>query len=234
MRKIVAIVWATLLQNRWQLLLLAAWPWLFTLLLQYAGGAPTADDVASLLHQECLYGLALIAILASNAFGTELRSRRVVFVLSRAVSRKQYLAALWLSAVVPGMVYLLSMMGSGLIANGRDRLDITSFLHMLLALLFLMVWVGALGVLSSMLLPGFMAWVGVGMAAAFILYLSCDNMYQGPGQLARSIVNGPLLRGQAVKAIDLVSVAGTLLQTTIFAVLAYSIFQRKDIQSLSD
>lgn len=234
MRKIVVVTWAILLQNRWQLILLAAWPWLFTLLLQHAGGTPSADDIVSLLHQECLYGLALTGILASNAYGTELRSRRAIFVLSRAVSRRQYLAALWLSAVVPGILYLWSMAGSGLIVISPAVPNVAAFLYMLLELLFLMVWVGALGILSSMIFPGFMAWVGVSVAASIILYLSGDNMYLGPGRLVRSMMNGHLLQSGVGMPIHIISVASTLLQAAIFAYLAGWIFRRKDIYSFSD
>lgn len=119
--------------------MLGASPWLFTFLLQYAGGASSAEaeEVMSLFHQECLYGLALVAILASNAFGTELRSRRAIFLLSRAVSRDQYLAALWLSAFRPGILYILSTLRSGLIAIPHMPIHLESLLYVLLTLLFI-------------------------------------------------------------------------------------------------
>lgn len=234
MKKIATVAWAILLQNHWQLILLAAWPWVFTLMLQNAGGPPSAGDVQSVLRQECLYGLALIAILASNAYGTELRSRRAISVLGRAVSRKQYLAALWLSGVVPGLVYLASMLGSGLFAISRTSLGLATFLYMLLAVLVLMVWLGALGVLSSTVLPGFMAWVGVSVAASADFYLSGDNKYLGTGLLVRQVLSVSLLPGEAGTSVHIVSLAATLVQAAVLAILAYAIFRRKDVYSLSD
>lgn len=232
MRKVATVTWALLLHNRWQVLLLAAWPWLFTLLLQ-AGGDPSPEDVVSLLHQECLYGLALIAILSSSAFGNELRSRRIVFVLSRAISRQQYLTALWLSALAPGLVYMLSMFGEGMVLRAAAHLSVASLLFLLLALLILMLWVSALGLMFSMLLPGFLPWVGVSVAAPLILYLSGSRPYLGSGMLVHYILDSGLAQ-ESTKLPGLASASSTALQASGVLVGAYFLFRRKDIHVSGD
>lgn len=227
MRKVAAVTWAMLLHNRWQLLLLGAWPWLFLLLLQ-AGGAISPEDVVSLLHQECLYGLAMIAILASSAFGNELRSRRIVFVLSRAISRQQYLTALWLSAIVPGLVYVLSMLGAGVILGSSARLSTAAIVSLLMVLLVLMLWVGALGLMFSILLPGFLPWAAVSVAAPLIFYWSGPKPSLGSGMLLRSIMDSGLAQEHAHFP-ALASVSSTLLQACGLFLGAYFLFRRKDI-----
>ena len=62
----------------------------------------------SILHQECLYGLGLVAFTGSALLGNEQRSRRVATVLSRAVSRRQYFLALFSAAWLPLALYVVS------------------------------------------------------------------------------------------------------------------------------
>ena len=91
------LLWA----NRWLWLLLVLWPWGMAAMLLIGGIHPAPEDIAAALGQQSIYGLALVAFAGGALLGNEQRSRRIVLVLSRAVSRRQYLAALWLAAFLP-------------------------------------------------------------------------------------------------------------------------------------
>src|SRR5579875_2098114 len=84
-------------QNRWLFFLLVLWPYIMAAILCY-NGHPDPDDVLWMLHQECFAGLALVAVTGSTLLGNEQRSRRILTVLARAVSRPQYLFALLMTA----------------------------------------------------------------------------------------------------------------------------------------
>src|ERR1700733_10726740 len=76
--KIWEITRRLLYQNRWLYLLLMLWPFGMAAILLVSSGKPETDDVLSILHQECLYGLGLMAFTGSALLGNEQRSRRIV------------------------------------------------------------------------------------------------------------------------------------------------------------
>src|SRR5271156_6011678 len=111
--KIWEITRRLLYQNRWLYLLLMLWPFGMAAILLVSAGKPETDDVLSILHQECLYGLGLVAFTGSALLGNEQRSRRIVPVLSRAVSRRQYFFAMVSAAWLPLALYVVSFVVSG-------------------------------------------------------------------------------------------------------------------------
>jgi hypothetical protein len=115
--KIWEIARRLLAQNRWLYLFLVLWPLVLAAIFLLPRSSPSADDVAAVLHQECIYGLALVVFSGSVQLGNEERSRRIVTVLSRAVSRRQYLFALGLAAWIPLVPYAISIFLSGLLLD---------------------------------------------------------------------------------------------------------------------
>src|ERR1700761_9074852 len=89
------------------------WPLGMAAILLVPSGRVEVEDALSLLHQECLYGLGLVAFTGSALLGNEQRSRRTGAVLSRAVSRRQYFSALVSAAWLPLGLYVLSFVVSG-------------------------------------------------------------------------------------------------------------------------
>jgi hypothetical protein len=75
--KIWRITRRLLHQNRWIYLFLMLWPFGLAAILLVPAAKPEMDDVLTILHQECLYGLGLVAFTGSALLGNEQRSRRV-------------------------------------------------------------------------------------------------------------------------------------------------------------
>ena len=121
MSKIWQITRRLLYQNRWIYLFLMLWPFGLAAILLVPAAKPEIDDVLSILHQECLYGLGLVAFTGSALLGNEQRSRRIATVLSRAVSRRQYFFALACAAWLPLAFYVVSFVVSGIALFGCDR-----------------------------------------------------------------------------------------------------------------
>ncbi len=184
--KLLLIAQRLILQNRWLWLLLLLWPWMMALVLM-AGARPSPEDVTGLMGQECWYGLALAAFTGGALLENEQRSRRAALVLSRAISRQQYFLALWLTAVLPLVVYAaccgLSAQLIGVDAGVAARVCV--------ALVALGSWVASVSLLASVYLPRIVAsglgllpvatlvWVPDGVTA---LSLAAPvRMLRGPG-----------------------------------------------------
>jgi hypothetical protein len=113
MSKIWQIARRLLYQNRWIYLFLMLWPFGMAAILLVPAAKPEIEDVLSIVHQECLYGLGLVAFTGGALLGNEQRSRRIAGVLSRAVSRRQYFFALVSAAWLPLALYVVSFVISG-------------------------------------------------------------------------------------------------------------------------
>jgi hypothetical protein len=155
--KIWQITRRLLYQNRWIYLLLMLWPFGMAAILLAPAAKPETDDVLSILHQECLYGLALVAFTGSALLGNEQRSRRVATVLSRAVSRRQYFFALATAAWLPLAIYVVSFVVSGTALLGPIHRPLPLLLALALAQLVLGLWTAAAALFFSTWLPMMLA-----------------------------------------------------------------------------
>src|ERR1700749_4862892 len=146
--KSLQIAWRLLGANRWLWMLLVLWPWGMAAILLVGGPHPSPEDVEAAFEQQSIYGLALVAFAGGALLGNEQRSRRIVLVLARAVSRRQYLAALWLAAFLPLLVYVVDLALTGpMLGAPVDALGQT-----LGALLLLGLIAASLAVLASLAL----------------------------------------------------------------------------------
>src|SRR5215469_6090402 len=143
-------------QNRWLFLMLMLWPYLMAAILCW-GGQPDPDDVLWMLHQECFAGLALVSVTGSTLLGNEQRSRRIIMVLGRAVSRPQYLFSLLMTAWLPLALYVIGFVVSGIFMAGLLNRPYQGILVMAEALILLGVWAGAVSIFWSILLPQIVA-----------------------------------------------------------------------------
>jgi hypothetical protein len=189
--------------------------------------------VLSILHQECLYGLALVAFTGSALLGNERRSRRIATVLSRAVSRRQYFFALVTAAWLPLAVYVVSFVISGApLLAAVDRPHSLVF-ALALAQLVLGMWTAAAALFFSTWLPMMLA----STASLGLLSLLGLAGYQWPG-FAPARLLFTLTQG------DLDATARLLRNPTGFLLIALgaallfaagtAIFERRDLGLKSD
>jgi hypothetical protein len=180
-----------------------------------------------MFQQQSIYGLALVAFTGGALLGNEQRSRRVVLVLSRAVSRRQYLAALWLAAFLPLLLYVLDLALTGPVLGApADVLWQT-----LGALLLLSLTMASLAVLASLALPAVIA----GILSMAVLSLP---LLLPPGwQIAQTRLLQILLSGPATEHVRLVFGAGLLEALVSSAAIfegAVRIFEQRDLRLKSE
>lgn len=226
MIKVWLIARRLLWQNRWLFLLLMLWPYVMAAILCF-GGAPDPDDVAWMLHQECFAGLALVAVTGSTLLGNEQRSRRIVMVLSRAVSRPQYLFSLLVTAWLPLALYVSGFVISGIYMAGLLHRPYRGVLIMAGAQLVLGVWAGALSVFWSILLPQIVASIVsvgcIGLAA----YVGQLGMI-GPGRLLLVLFHASI-GGRNIAPTAAFDAILTLVAGGVWFAAASWIFSRRDL-----
>ena len=225
--KSLRIAWRLLWANRWLWMLLVLWPWGMAAILLIGGPHPAPEDVAAALEQQSIYGLALVAFAGGALLGNEQRSRRIVLVLSRGVSRRQYLGALWLTAFLPLVVYVLDLALTGPVL-GAPALVLWQTLG---ALLVLSLTTASLAVLASLMLPGVIA------GALSLAAVSLPLVLPVGWQLAQSRLLQILLSGPITEHTRFVFGAGLLegllLSGGIFEA-AVRVFERRDLRLKSE
>jgi hypothetical protein len=221
------IAWQLLWMNRWLWLLLVLWPWGMAAMLLAGGLHPAPEDVEAALEQQSIYGLALVAFTGGALLGNEQRSRRIVMVLSRAVSRREYLGALWLTAFLPLVLYVLDLSLTGpMLAASPFMLCQT-----LGALLLLSLMTASLSVLASLTLPGVVA----GLVS--LVVLSVPLLLPPGWQMAETRLLQVLLSGPATEHVRMVFGAGLLETIALSAAVfetAVRIFERRDLRLKSE
>jgi hypothetical protein len=217
------LLWA----NRWLWLVLVLSPWGMATILLIGDLHPAPEDIAAIFQQQGIYGLALVAFAGGALLGNEQRSRRIVLVLSRAVSRRQYLAALWLAAFLPLLLYVLDLaLTAPLLGAPADVLWQT-----LGALLLLSLALASLAVLASLALPGVIAGIlSLGM-------LSLPLLLPPGWQIAQTRLLQVLLSGPATENVRMVFGAGLLEALALSAAIfegAVRIFEQRDLRLKSE
>jgi hypothetical protein len=225
--KSLGIAWRLLWANRWLWMLLVLWPWGMAVILLVGGSHPAPEDVEAALEQQSIYGLALVAFAGGALLGNEQRSRRIVLVLSRAVSRREYLGALWMTALLPLVLYVLDLALAGRVL-GAPVLMLSQTLG---ALLLLSLPTASLAVLASLALPGVIAGV-LSLAAVSLPLLLPAGWQLAQGRLLQILLSGPITEHtRLVFGAGLLE--GLLLSGATFEV-AVRVFERRDLRLKSE
>ncbi|GEM_PF-5140783 len=230
MRSVGPIARRLLWQNRWLFLLLALWPFIMAAIL-LAAGTPDPDDVLWMLHQECFAGLALVAVTGSTLLGNEQRSRRIVTVLSRAVSRPVYLFALLVTAWLPLVLYASGFLLAGVMLARSTHQPWNEVFEMAVLQLLLGAWAGAVSILWSVLLPQLIASLVSVLCVALATYAGSFG-FPGASRLFASLISGPAAkRAGADVWLDAVL---TLIAAAIWFGAASWVFTRRDLNLAAD
>jgi len=231
--KIWQIARRLLYQNRWIYLFLMLWPFGMAAILLVPAAKPETDDVLSILHQECLYGLGLVAFTGGALLGNEQRSRRIASVLSRAVSRRQYFFALVSAAWLPLALYVVSFLLSGTALFASIDRPLTLLFALALAQLVLGMWTAAAALFFATWLPMMLA----STASLGLLALLGLLGYVWPG-FAPARLLFTLSQGDLDEAARILHQPGGFLLIILGAALLFAagtaIFERRDLRLKSD
>jgi ABC-type transport system involved in multi-copper enzyme maturation permease subunit len=231
MRKAWLIARRLLWQNRWLFLLLLLWPYIMALILLY-GGSPDPDDVRWILQQECVGGLALVAVTGSTLLGNEQRTRRIITVLSRSVSRPMYLFALWLAAWLPLVLYASGFLLSGIVLAHAIHQSWRGILILAVVQIVLGCWAAAVSIFWSVLVPQIVASIVSMVCIGLAAYVGDFGM-PGPGRLLMGLFQSTLSGKNVPGTIWLDGIATVGAGVVWFAAASW-LFSRLDLNLTAD
>jgi hypothetical protein len=148
MRPALLIALNFLRESRWAILLLLLWAVI-------SGGAAaysikeSQDDSLFFLKQQAVYGVVFTAFLASSAIYNQRRSRRILAVLSKAVSRAEYLAGLEVGFLVSAAVYSVAVAVLGALVFARAGFSAALVIPMVIMLFAASALAGSIALLFS-------------------------------------------------------------------------------------
>lgn len=122
-------------EQRWPLITLLAYVCVFGGGIALFGGQ-SEDDTLFMLRSTSMYGLAFAGLLAASALNNERRTRRILAVLSKGITRNEYLAGLLLGAMLASAVYCSTIFAVGALAT--HRISILLPFAIMLMVLFLL------------------------------------------------------------------------------------------------
>jgi ABC-type transport system involved in multi-copper enzyme maturation permease subunit len=110
-------------EHRWPVLIMFAWIGLTALAAAGFGRDRVgADDVVFYVQQQAIYICVFSAFLAADAIHNERKSRRILLVLSKAISRGEYLLAVILGTCAMAFAYTVMFGLCGVWLAGRAAL----------------------------------------------------------------------------------------------------------------
>lgn len=105
MRQVFLLALNTLREQKLILFLILFWVAVFTVLLSIDRSSAMRQELETFFRQELLYGIIIAMFSAASAVHNERRSRRILAVLSKGISRRQYLLGHLLAIALLSAVY---------------------------------------------------------------------------------------------------------------------------------
>jgi ABC-type transport system involved in multi-copper enzyme maturation permease subunit len=100
-------------EQRWPIVILLAWVALLLAATGFSDLRRAPEDVFMLFQQVAVYILVFSLFFGASAIRNELRTRRILAVLSKGITRRQYVAGLLLGMVLAIAIYCLALGGVG-------------------------------------------------------------------------------------------------------------------------
>lgn len=231
MKPIVLIAANFLREHRWPVLLLFAWIVLMALAAaDFSRERTVPDDVLFYLVQQGIFICVFCAFLAAGGIHNDRKSRRILLVLSKAVSRTDYLLALLLGTCAMASAYVLVYGVCGVCLTARAALPGAGLWP-----LAILVFAGS--VLSSTVALFFSTFLNpyVSIAATVLLFAGPGTLHAQRHLWAQWLPGFPILL-QLMNfsfspewKVNWMLFPVALLQSLLFCMMAAVIFNRRDI-----
>jgi ABC-type transport system involved in multi-copper enzyme maturation permease subunit len=206
-------------QNRWLLVAFVLWPFLLGAFTWSPKHRANEVEIREIVQQEVFYGVAVVAFLASSAVYNEKRSRRIIGLLSKGISRGQYLCGLLLACSAFAAIYFAAVAGSVIWLIGTSGPSLLACICLLAQGFSAAFWAAALSLLFATFLHPFLAAAIAGSAAFAPLTMSKPNATIGSAAMLMNSAGGlaPNIVWSAIFAASWEGVAFTFIAISIFA-----------------
>ena len=114
MKAVVLIALSFVREQRWPILVLLLWVWVLALMGLKADFRTQRDDMLVVFKAVSVYVVFFSMFFGGSAIYAERRSRRILAVISKAISRQRYLSALVLGVAMASAIncFALGLTGS--------------------------------------------------------------------------------------------------------------------------
>ncbi len=217
-------------ENRWPILLLMALIVGMALAFGLLDAPPWPDNILLYIHQMAFYICVFTMFLASTAIQKERSSKRILGVLSKAVTRSQYLAGLLTGSIVAAAAFAAVFVASALWLCDRGGLYREGHRIVVLALIVVAGSAAAstVAMFFSTLLNPFVASGATALLVApgaLIGHHGIRMFY--PGYALYDAIGDFSFQGDWNP--DLWMLAGGIVTSVVFWLLASAVFARRDI-----
>lgn len=231
MRKVLGIGANFLREQRVAVLLMVAWAILPALIPHGEDLREHREDLITLLGQYVVYGIAFAMFVGGSALHNERKSRRILAVLSKAVSRRQYISSLLMGAAMGLALYCgcLGVSGSLVLPNAGIA---PAVVWGMVGMLWLACTVAAAcAVMFSTFLPailsGTAAGAVIGAVPALHLWMGIDLTYVMP--VYAILMHAMAMGFQPAPHVEWRLIAIALAEIAIFWFVGTAIFARRDV-----
>jgi ABC-type transport system involved in multi-copper enzyme maturation permease subunit len=210
-------------QNRWLLLAFVFWPFLLGSFVWSPQHHANKVEAMEIGQQEVFYGVAVVAFLASSAVYNEKRSRRIIGVLAKGISRGQYLCGLLAACAAFALLYFIAVAASMIWLLGTSGSTPIACLGLIAQALGAALWAAALSLLFATFLHPFLAAAIAGSAAFAPLAVSAPHTAIASAATLMDSAGG-LATNVAWQAMLV-----ALVQAAAFTFIAIRIFATRDV-----
>ena len=232
MKPVVLIAINFVREQRWPILVLLISVLLLAFLGLTTGAAKQRDDLLFVFKQVAVYFVAFSVFFGCSAIYNERRSRRILSVLSKAVSRQQYLSGLVLGITIACAIYCFALGITGSWTLGEAGFPVAQVWFLMVCLIAACTLAGTVALMFSTFLNPFFA---AGATAAvmvlpFVLSRTAGLRYleylMPVSPLATTVVNSSFGTPEKVSWLPIVIAA---IETLVFWLLSARIFSYVDI-----
>lgn len=144
-------------EQRWPILVLLLWVLLLAFLGLMTDVRRDREDLLFIFKQVALYVVAFSVFFGGSAIYSERRSRRILAVLSKSVSRQQYLSGLVLGVTIASGIYCFALGMTGSWTLGGAGFPVSQVWFLMLCLVAACMLAGTVALMFSTFLNPFFA-----------------------------------------------------------------------------
>jgi ABC-type transport system involved in multi-copper enzyme maturation permease subunit len=228
--KVVLLALQHLREQRWTLTAFVIYVFLMALAFGAAGGRPGPEEMQYFARQQAGFTVLFTVLLAAGALHAERRSRRILAVLSKAISRRAYvrsiLLAMWMAAALYILTSSVAVLWLGRRAGVQPEQEMS---HLGLAFFAAMATAAVAIFFSTFLHPLLATFVsGVLIAVpAFLGQYAAVWLHLSPASALMAHSSGMLVLAGSSSLWYWVTL--TLIQTVVFWAAAAFVFTKLDV-----
>lgn len=231
MMKVLLIARNHLRDQRWVLTTMFGYALIMSSAFAFFAGRPSADDAHFFVEQQLWFGVLFSVFLATAAVHTDMRTRRILAILSKAVHRSQYLLGVLAGIAAAISTYCLVVALAGSYISNRSGQHYDGLWALAAEIAFAAITVSCVGLMFGVFMSPLYATASTFALLTVIPFLA---LHLGAWIIAFSPVT--FLLAQTTNGFRdappmplATAILLTFVQAALFFILALAIFSRRDL-----